>query len=351
VSPLRKTQIEAWTIEVVDRLKADQPVEYALVELKADWIPATKAARRLAAHANSAHGEPILWIIGLDEKRGVVGVEHSAFADWWAGVQAEFNDVVPAIQDLAVRLDGHTLVALVFETDRAPYLVRNPMRGQAGNVIDWEVPWRAGTATRSARRDELLRILVPWTRLPEYEVTDASVRLGRDDHADSTPPFPPALKWHVQVDLYFVPTAHETIVFPLHLLRLAVGWSDGEEEHEVPNVSLSPYRAFHNDTRKALVFSTPGEFVLNGPGRGILSGYFQTPFKEPRAEQPMRLEFAMTAVRSPRGITETLELQPRSMKDSINHWLWSLREPPEESPVHTGGWVGLPFPKVRKRAG
>jgi hypothetical protein len=70
---MRPHEIERWTLNVIDRVNARQPNEDQRVELKSEWIDPYKAARRIAGHANSAHGEPILWLIGVDEEDGVVG--------------------------------------------------------------------------------------------------------------------------------------------------------------------------------------------------------------------------------------------------------------------------------------
>jgi hypothetical protein len=50
---------------------------------------------------------------------------------------------------LGVPRGDKTLVALWFETDRAPFVVKNP----EGGAITREVTWREGTAIRSATRE------------------------------------------------------------------------------------------------------------------------------------------------------------------------------------------------------
>jgi len=67
-------------IIVIDCVKKGQPNEDFLVELKRDWIEKGKAARRIAGHANAARGENILWLIGVDEKQGVIGVNATDLA-------------------------------------------------------------------------------------------------------------------------------------------------------------------------------------------------------------------------------------------------------------------------------
>jgi hypothetical protein len=67
---MRKHEIESWALSVIDRVRSGAANEDSRVELKREWIAPDRAARRLAAHANSALGEPILWLIGVDQKSG-----------------------------------------------------------------------------------------------------------------------------------------------------------------------------------------------------------------------------------------------------------------------------------------
>ena len=73
---MKKQDIEFKVLDIIDRLEKGQPIEDDTVELKAEWPKDHfRAARRIAAHANSARGEPLLWLIGIDEKAGVVGAD------------------------------------------------------------------------------------------------------------------------------------------------------------------------------------------------------------------------------------------------------------------------------------
>jgi hypothetical protein len=92
---MNKTQIEAWALSIIDRVRADQPIEDSRVELKSEWIEAVKAARRIAGHANAARGEPILWLIGVDEEKGVVGAKQEELANWYSAVQNQFDELAP----------------------------------------------------------------------------------------------------------------------------------------------------------------------------------------------------------------------------------------------------------------
>jgi hypothetical protein len=69
-SRLRPQQLEARVIDLVDLVLAGGRIEDDLVECKSQWPDPQQrsSTRQLAGHANKAHDEPILWIIGIDEK-------------------------------------------------------------------------------------------------------------------------------------------------------------------------------------------------------------------------------------------------------------------------------------------
>ncbi len=127
---MRASQIEAWAIRVLDAVQTGQANEDDRVELKALWPEDNKAARRIAGHANSMRGEFILWLIGVDEKQATVeGAPARDPAEWWTKVSAQFDGVAPVERFINVPWNGKTVVALALETDRAPYVVKNPEFG------------------------------------------------------------------------------------------------------------------------------------------------------------------------------------------------------------------------------
>jgi hypothetical protein len=167
---MKPHQIERWVLSIVDRVKKNQPIEDFRVELKSDWVDPEKAARRIAGHANAAGGTSILWLIGVDETKGITGARYEDLANWYARVKTHFNGLAPGLTDLNIPIDGKTVVALLFETNRAPFVVKNPAFGKAeGGPVQLEVPWREGTSIRSATRADLLRLLSPLETLSEIE--------------------------------------------------------------------------------------------------------------------------------------------------------------------------------------
>jgi hypothetical protein len=209
-------QIEAWALRVIDQVEKKQNVEDMLVELKAEWpSDPNRAARRLGGHANAARGESVLWLIGVDEKaHKVVGAPLSEFANWYPAVEREFDGIAPRCTPLNIPHKSGTVVALLVETDRAPYVVRNPVHGQpGGGPVSFEVPLRNGTRTDSAKRADLIRQLSPVARLPEVELLAAG--LWADDTKDIAAG-PSYLTWRLDVYLFVTPRGESPVVIPAH---------------------------------------------------------------------------------------------------------------------------------------
>lgn len=160
---LTHQEVEVWTREIVEAVVANQRIEDSSVELKSTWPEPRKAADRLAAHANAARGTPILWLIGVDEKnRKLTNADPVELANWYKSVESFFDGFAPRLPiDANVRIDSSTVLALYFETQQgSPFVVKSPQ----GGYPEFIVPWREGTALRAARRDDLLKILVPIRR-------------------------------------------------------------------------------------------------------------------------------------------------------------------------------------------
>lgn len=128
---MRTHEIENWALNIIDRVKAGHPNEDHRVELKAAWPDPYKAARRIAGHGNAARGESFLWLIGVDKKLGVKGVSMTDLARWYAQVESQFDGLAPDMTPLNIHVDGNTIVALLFESDRAPFVIK-------AEGIDWK---------------------------------------------------------------------------------------------------------------------------------------------------------------------------------------------------------------------
>lgn len=181
MSPVRQQQLEARVLGLVDLVARGQQVEDDRVELKSEWpADSSRTARLIAGHANVSGGEPILWIIGLDEKRGVnASLRRVEVADWWGRVSKYFDEVAPDLNTLVVPTPHGAVTALQFDTSRTPYLSITDGRGG----VQREVPWRTANSIRSARRSELLRAVVAESSVPQLEVVNAAASFERRTQA------------------------------------------------------------------------------------------------------------------------------------------------------------------------
>jgi len=221
--------------EIIERVQRCQPVEDTLVECKRSWPSAEKAARRIAAHANGARGEPILWLIGIDEKTGQVhDVDTEELATWWPQVLRLFDeDIAPEIQHVFLTTDVGRVAAVTFETNRAPYVIRT-----GDEKVSREVPWRAGTGTRTARRSELLKMLVPASLAPAataFELTLAA-HLYQEWRPDrkAGEPFEPdyiSVRLHGKV---FIDPPVESVVLLDHRMSGSLDWNPARSRKAAP---------------------------------------------------------------------------------------------------------------------
>jgi hypothetical protein len=201
---------------ILDRVEKGDPSEDSRDECKATWPnwPAgdEKLARQLAGHANAARGDPILWLFGVDEKgKRIPGVPSTEFSNWYASLKKYFEEAWAPDPELTINVPWKsiTVVALLFETNRAPYVIKNPQPRQ----IQSEVPWREGNSTRTARRRDLLRLLVPLQKMPELELISAHLDAWKrmqgqlDDWA---------IRFALELKLYVLPRDTSRISFPGH---------------------------------------------------------------------------------------------------------------------------------------
>lgn len=157
---MKPQEIELWARDIVDSVLSGQPVEDSRIELKAQWIEPEKAAPRLGGHANAARGENILWLIGVDERNNsLTNVDMTEKGNWYKSVEKCFDGFAPRLlSDVNIKINGNTIVALYFDTAiEAPFVVKN----SKGGFPEYIVPWREGTDLRAAKRENLLRLLIP----------------------------------------------------------------------------------------------------------------------------------------------------------------------------------------------
>jgi hypothetical protein len=308
-----RVQLEAWVLGVYEKVVSRVRIEDSRVELKAAWPDPARYARRLGGHANAAHGDVVLVVLGLNEETGAVSTERPDLAAWWPQVEAEFEGVAPRlISDLVVDCGGGTVTALLIETDRAPYVVRNPkFNTREGGPVELEVPWREGTRTRSARRQDLLRVLVPLLRLPQIQV------LGAEGSAEwSRSGEQGGLDWNAVVQLYVIPSSPEPVVFPFHQCESRISAGDLLPGGYRSYIRLRPEMRVVQDARVGRVFQTKvdtssltvsgsnREVIVRGPGvvEAVLSAY----------TSPSHGSFG-----GPSGMEISLWLQPAGSTDRV----------------------------------
>jgi hypothetical protein len=298
---MNHAELEARILGIVEAVLSKHSVEDSRVELKADWPDPEKAARRIAGHANASRGEWILWIIGLDEGAGSVKpTEKNEFANWWPRTKTFFEGISPDVQNLAVQTPKGMVVALLFSTERIPFVVKNPIYGQQnGGPVSYEVPWREATSIRSARRADLISILVPQSRLPQLELLSVNATL--DLSSDSLYGQYKRGQFKLYLHLYMIPSGDDSLVIPFHRSSVElfyVGMSNPLKLNWVefvPDFSLEGSQHFiggRKVSRSPNAELSKSEIVLHGPTRVTLqaSGDIQDDNLQNIAEIELRCE-------------------------------------------------------------
>jgi hypothetical protein len=329
---LTNAQIEAQVLGIFDVVKSGAKYEDALVELKADWPSPERAARRIAGHANAARGGAILWIVGLDETNGVGALTAVDLADWWAQVQRCFDGPAPDLRDLVVQTPDGPIHALHFDVARSPYVVKNPTFGSAGSgPIEREVPWREGTALRTARREDLVRLLVPVLRLPEVEILDANV-IGRESsdsrtsrmEADDPNTVEQMFDLYMNLEMYVTPPRDELVVLPVHRTSVTVRLGADGATCAVGNCRYAtPAWGAFNDKRvdSVSVETTSSEAIVHLPGRLILNGHFVREFRDVLHSEALTIVYAVQPVHADLGLqTEVKLVLARPERDGEMKW-------------------------------
>jgi hypothetical protein len=263
---MNKQALEVLVLAAVDRVMKGRKTEDSLVECKREW-PEVSKARQLAGHANSARGEEIVWIIGIDEKTGeLTNPEMPDLAERWSQMSSRFDDqVAPEMQSLNIQVNENSSVtALTFITDRAPYVVKT---GSDEGRAEREVPVRDGTRTRSARRHELLRLLRPAAVPTPASILSASL-------TDTA--LPSSVQFNLDAVVFIEQHADETVMLPWHRMECRIVPA-GAEDREVPlsvNLSILP-GMYEQDFTKIGVQQRRDGLIVSGPAAisffGILS--------------------------------------------------------------------------------
>lgn len=235
---MQSQRIEVQVLAIVDSVVGGGRVEDDRVELKREWpIEIGKTARRIAGHANAAAGEWILWIIGLDEKAHQVHEPADVEpADWWAQVSARFSEVAPDPKFHRIATRHGMVMAVWMDTGRTPYVVTTDGRGGA----EREVPWRSGTAIRSARRSEILRSVIAEAAVPQLDPVFGWIRATQKPETPADPESETPARVHPIEVTYFVRAyteAREAVQLPEHRWAVTLSW--GEQAMQLPDPDIT----------------------------------------------------------------------------------------------------------------
>jgi hypothetical protein len=274
---MRPSQIENWALKIIERVESKQPIEDSRVELKSNWIDPQKGARRLAGHANASRGEPILWLIGVNEDEGVIGVEKEELSTWINKVQSIFESVSPSLQDIAISHNGKTFLALLFETDRAPFVIKVTEYGKMKGLPSHEVPWREGTEIRTARRSDLIKLLVPIIHEPIIELLNGGMTLNK---------YRDYLVWKLDLQIYITPEMNTSFAIPYHKCQILFEVEGKQQLTNISNLSLKPpYKFipggnFSQAPDSNTIIHTKEDVLITGPGRLNIEARLEVDYKE-----------------------------------------------------------------------
>ena len=253
-------------LRIIEQVRFNQPNEDFRVELKSEWIDPLKAARLIAGQANAAHGEPILWLIGVNQDLGVVGAQHMELASWYEKVKAQFDGLALEMTDLNIPVNDHTVVALLFETDRAPFVIKNPLYGKRKGGVEFEVPYRENTSTRTANRSQLIKLLAPFQSVPELEILNGDLIASPPKDAISH-----ELEWKLHLEFYVSTNQPDTHIFiPYHRSKASF--------QIMQSLTNYPFETLVLSTAKdsLTISATRTEMRIEGPGIAHLHGYAET---------------------------------------------------------------------------
>jgi hypothetical protein len=317
-------------MRVIGNLRAGR-VEDSRVEFKREW-PSEPAdvARRVAGHANASHSDPILWLVGIDDKtKAIVGCNDVEIGAWWAGPRACFQPPAPDLTEVALDLAAGQVIALAFTTDRPPYVVKNPDYGRTKTSIASEVPWRELSGIRTARRDELLVMLADEVNVPTLEVGRARV-IAPAPRPEPLPNVETLNVWTVTIEMY-VEHVETSIVVPWHRCELGLVAEDvGPTIHNATNLALEPavdsMRLGGRGAVAATIIRGVHQTIIEGPGRCVLSGRLPPPtsYDLARSLHSVRLEARLGLAGSRASASVEVVLEQSVSTENI--W-WEMKDP------------------------
>lgn len=286
--PMNPSLIEAKVLAAISAARSGTPAEDTFMEFKSEW-PTQAKSRQLAAAANGAGGHPITYVIGCDDHGAIGALGDVDPADWWQAIEARFDEVAPELAlHLRIQVDNDShVIALVFNSDRAPYVVTR----EGGGSPEREIPIRAATGTRSAHRREILQMLLPQVARPAISLVAGSFQAGGTEYygSDSKDVF----ELRFGAKLYFDLPRNERVFLPSHQ-------SSATASSGALTTPATPFY-FTQDNGSGLepgVHYRNDGLELHGPGVAYLSASWKFP----------RAEFDAWAARETVGVSIELPL-------------------------------------------
>lgn len=259
---MRPNDIENWALSIIERVESKQPVEDSRVELKSEWPKDhNKAARQIAGHANAARGEPVLWLLGVDEKRGVTGANYQEISNWKQSIEAKFDGLPPPSTHLNIPYLGKTVVAILWETERRPFLVKNPK----GGPVSLEVPWRDAGSTRTARRIDLLKVLSPISKRPSLEVLEGWLNISTEEYRNGIL----LCRGGLNLVIYIVPGGDHRVVIPYHKCKARLRFTESDLYFDFTCIwcEASTFGTLLAGIKpSSTITCTNSELIIDGPG-------------------------------------------------------------------------------------
>lgn len=324
---MKPHQIESWTLGIIERIEKGQPIEDSRIELKSEWPEPASAARRIAGHANAAHGNKILWLIGVDEKKGAVGVNYQDFAQWLKQVTSFFSEMSPRADIYNIPASGKTIAAVLFETDRAPYVVKNPNYGkQYGGPIEREVPWREGTFVRSATRADLLIMLSPLQMLPSFEVLSGYIEFQKTKKGDQVYYF-----GRLHLSLYVEVLHEERIIIPFHRCSSEMVFIDSGNRLSLSDLLMRPPILFGGVGRSSIkdsltIDNTRDELIIIGSGKVSLQADLRTHENPEFFGSAAEVRIILNPIGSKQNLSVIAEMNRSDIKDANQKIKWVTRK-------------------------
>lgn len=296
--------LEAFALRELDRVVKGQRVEDSTVELKREWpTDHFKAARRIAGHCNAAPDSAVVWIFGRGEDGSASDQPTPETHEWIAQVGKYFDGVAPRLlTDARFLHKDSPATALLLDTRQRPYVVRVPCHKPNAGTARLEVPWREGTAIRSARREDLVRMLLPAARIPRFELIEGQLSFGLWSTSPENNVY-----CNGELRLYILADDRVQTILPIHRMK---AWIRAHGcTWEAPLCpSLSGWPTPMSDL---LVQTGPGGIVAHGPGQFVLSLSTSSQVRPPERATELELELTCSLAPVPSVICLRILFSPR----------------------------------------